>query len=81
MVKPTIHVKPPEPVARDTFIREEPEQGELMVVRFLKPVPAIMGIDMKAYGPFMAEDVGNLPRANAVNLIKRGIAKAVMVEV
>lgn len=59
--------------------REAPE-GEMVVVRFLKPLPAIMGVDMKAYGPFDPEDVASIPRRNAVNLIRRGIAKLVDIE-
>ena len=59
--------------------REEPE-GEMVVVRFLKPLPAIMGVDMRAYGPFDPEDVASIPRRNAVNLIRRGIAKLVDIE-
>jgi len=58
---------------------KEPE-GEMVVVRFLKPLPAIMGVDMRAYGPFDPEDVASIPRRNAVNLIRRGIAKLVDIE-
>jgi DNA replication initiation complex subunit (GINS family) len=47
------------------------------VVRFLKAVPAIIGIDMKTYGPFQQEDVVAIPVENAENLIRRGIAKEV----
>lgn len=61
------------------FPREEPE-SEMVVVRFLKPLPAIMGVDMRAYGPFDPEDVASIPRRNAVNLIRRGIAKLVDIE-
>lgn len=53
---------------------------ELAVVRFLQPLPAIMGVDMKAYGPFKPEDVASIPKQNAVNLIRRGIAKLVEIE-
>jgi len=53
---------------------------ELTVVRFLQPLPAIMGVDMKAYGPFKPEDVASIPKQNAVNLIRRGIAKLVEIE-
>lgn len=57
------------------------EKGtELLLVRILKSLPAIMGIDMKAYGPFQPEDLATIPRQNAENLIKRGIAKKVNVE-
>jgi DNA replication initiation complex subunit (GINS family) len=54
---------------------------DLVLVRFLKPLPAIMGVDMKAYGPFQPEELATIPRQNAENLIKRGIAKKVSVEV
>jgi len=58
----------------------EAPKGDLVVIRFLKPLPAIMGVDMKAYGPFDPEDVASIPRQNAVNLIRRGIAKLVDIE-
>ena len=52
----------------------------LKVVRFTQPLPAIMGVDMKTYGPFKAEDVASLPTPNADNLIRKGIAKLVETE-
>ena len=48
-------------------------------IRFLKNIPAIMGADMKSYGPFIAEDVASLPPQNAQILVKQGLA--VLVEV
>ena len=57
-----------------------PPRSGLKVVRFLEPVPAIMGIDMKTYGPFHPEDVVSLPVENAENLIRRGIAKEVEIQ-
>jgi DNA replication initiation complex subunit (GINS family) len=54
-----------------------PPRSDQKVVRFLQAVPAIMGIDMKTYGPFKPEDVVSLPVENAENLIRRGIAKEV----
>ena len=54
-----------------------PPRADQKVVRFLQAVPAIMGIDMKTYGPFKPEDVVSLPVENAENLIRRGIAKEV----
>ncbi|MCX6654516.1 MAG: hypothetical protein NTY03_05265 [Candidatus Bathyarchaeota archaeon] len=58
------------------------EKGEetLKVVRFIQSLPAIMGVDMKTYGPFKAEDVASLPAQNADNLIRKGIAKLVETE-
>jgi DNA replication factor GINS len=52
----------------------------LKIVRFTQPLPAIMGVDMKTYGPFKAEDVASLPAQNADNLIRKGIAKLVETE-
>ena len=43
-------------------------------IRFLKSIPAIMGADMKSYGPFVAEDVASLPPQNAQILVKQGLA-------
>jgi DNA replication initiation complex subunit (GINS family) len=50
-----------------------------VTLRFVKPVPAIIGGDMKAYGPFMVEDVASVPIENAKLLVKQGLA--VLVEV
>jgi DNA replication initiation complex subunit (GINS family) len=55
----------------------EKKSTELVLVRFLQPLPAIMGVDMKAYGPFQPEELATIPRQNADNLIKRGIVKIV----
>jgi DNA replication initiation complex subunit (GINS family) len=62
-----------------------PQTGEksettLKVIRFTQSLPAIMGVDMKTYGPFKAEDVASLPAQNADNLIRKGIAKLVETE-
>ncbi len=45
-----------------------------VVLRFLKEVPAIIGEDMKAYGPFRAEDVASLPKENSAVLVRQGFA-------
>ncbi len=51
----------------------EPERGGFLV-RFVKDVPAIMGVDLRTHGPFLKEDVANLPSENATGLIKQGLA-------
>ena len=56
-----------------------PQTRKRSTIRFLKKIPAIMGADMKSYGPFVAEDVASLPPQNAQILVKQGLA--VMVEV
>ena len=65
------------PLPQTSPIRKE---SEFIVLRFLKPLPAIMGTDLKAYGPFKPEDVASIPRENALNLIRRGLAKEVDIE-
>ena len=58
---------------------EPPPIPKRSTIRFLKNIPAIMGADMKSYGPFVAEDVASLPPQNAQILVKQGLA--VLVEV
>ena len=58
---------------------EAPQLHKRSTIRFLKSIPAIMGADMKSYGPFVAEDVASLPPQNAQILVKQGLA--VLVEV
>jgi DNA replication initiation complex subunit (GINS family) len=50
-----------------------------LTLRFTKSIPAIMGADMKSYGPFAVEDIASLPAENAKILVKQGLA--VLVEV
>ncbi|KYH39541.1 MAG: hypothetical protein AYL33_007990 [Candidatus Bathyarchaeota archaeon B63] len=51
----------------------------LMVVRILRDIPQIVGVDMKTYGPFKKEDVASLPVENARILIKQGAATEIEV--
>ncbi|MCW3997788.1 MAG: hypothetical protein NWF10_04390 [Candidatus Bathyarchaeota archaeon] len=48
-----------------------------VVLRILKDIPALIGSDMKSYGPFLVEDVASLPSENAELLIKQGLGKLV----
>ena len=50
------------------------EESTVLVVRFLTDMPAIVGSNMKTYGPFKAEDIASLPIKNAKSLINRSIA-------
>ena len=70
----------PHPQPTPTPSRYEKGEQTLKVVRFTQSLPAIMGTDMKTYGPFKAEDVASLPSQNADNLIRKGIAKLVETE-
>jgi len=47
------------------------------VMRFLRETPAIIGANMKSYGPFEEGDVASMPAENIEGLIKHGLAKKV----
>ncbi len=51
--------------------------SKMTVLRFLRDVPAIVGQDMKVYGPFKAEDVASVPVENAKILIRQGLAERI----
>ncbi len=53
------------------------ERPKRVVVRFLKDTPAIIGSDMKTYGPFKPEDLGTVPLENANVLVKQGLATSI----
>ena len=50
-----------------------------VVLRFLKAMPAVIGGDMKTYGPFLPEDVASVPVENAKIIVKQGFAVEVAV--
>ena len=52
-------------------------ESKIAVLRFLRDVPAIVGKDMKAYGPFRAEDIASVPIENARIFIKQGLAEKI----
>lgn len=69
-----------QPVVSQPVAAAEHEAAHRRVaLRFTKSIPAIMGSDMKSYGPFLVEDVASLPVENAKVLVKQGLA--VQVEV
>ena len=47
-------------------------RSKQIVVRFLKPIEAFVGIDMNKYGPYAQEDVAPLPFENARSIIDGG---------
>jgi len=46
----------------------------MLLIRFIKEVPPIVGADLRTYGPFRPEDVALLPAQNAEALIRQGAA-------
>ena len=74
-----LNVEPIKVVVKTETYAVAPQPAKRSTIRFLKNIPAIMGADMKSYGPFIAEDVASLPPQNAQILVKQGLA--VLVEV
>jgi len=59
---------------------EKEEEPKRILLRFVQEIPAIVGSDMKTYGPFEPEDIATLPSENARILIKQGVAVEVEVK-
>ena len=59
---------------------EREEKPKKILLRFVQEIPAIVGSDMKTYGPFEPEDIATLPSENARILIKQGVAVEVEVK-
>ena len=53
---------------------EREEKPKTILLRFVQEIPAVVGSDMKTYGPFEPEDIATLPSENAQILIKQGVA-------
>ncbi len=53
---------------------EKDVRNTMVVLRFVQEIPALVGSDLKTYGPFMPEDIATLPPENARVLIKQGVA-------
>jgi DNA replication factor GINS len=56
------------------------EKKSMVVLRFVQEIPALVGSDMKTYGPFEPEDIATLPAENARILIKQGVALEVEIK-
>jgi len=59
---------------------EKGAKQSIVVLRFIQETPALIGSDMKTYGPFEPEDIATLPPENARILIKQGVAVEVHVK-
>lgn len=69
-------------IENSTVVMEKVETQPIhrrVAIRFLKPIPAIIGSDMQTYGPFVAEDVASVPVENANILVKQGLAQLIEV--
>lgn len=79
-----IPLPPPEITGQD-FLKDAPlpsapegqDAGNYMAVRFLQGEGAIIGVDMREYGPFEAGEIAYLPEVHARIFITNGVAKQI----
>jgi len=50
------------------------KKKDKLLLRFVKDIPSIIGVDLKTHGPFLKEDIAVLPYENAESLIRQGTA-------
>lgn len=50
------------------------KKRENLLLRFVKDIPSIIGVDLKTHGPFNKEDIAILPYENAESLVRQGTA-------
>ncbi|MEM5867214.1 MAG: hypothetical protein QXG39_04775 [Candidatus Aenigmatarchaeota archaeon] len=67
-------------IQRQILGQEFEQKPKSVVLRFLKETPAIVGLNLKTYGPFKAEDVASIPAENAEILIRKGSAQKVLIQ-
>jgi DNA replication factor GINS len=70
-----VHSLAKEVVRGETMKTKIEVEHKRTVLRFLREVPAIIGSDMKTYGPFKVEDVATMPVENAKILAKQNLAE------
>ncbi len=62
----------------DLFSPLEPESSsQVILIRFLEDHPQLVGVDLKTYGPFRADDLAALPIENARLIIRKNHAEPI----
>lgn len=56
---------------------EKENQYNYSLIRFLKKTPALVGMDLKSYGPFEKEDIAYIPYENAKILLYEKFAHSI----
>ena len=59
---------------------ENPEDTNTTLIRFIHSVPKFVGTDSNIYGPFIKEDIANLPEKTAGILIRKNRAEKIQHE-
>jgi len=58
-------------------LKQDDQEVQYLLIRFLKDTPPLVGIDLLNYGPFEKEDLANLPLKNAHILIFEKFAEKI----
>jgi DNA replication initiation complex subunit (GINS family) len=58
---------------------ENGDSSTLLLIRFLADHPQLVGVDLKTYGPFRADDLAMLPAENARLMIRKNQAEPVRI--
>ena len=67
-------------IEQDTSVYIQPEQAaqyKYTLIRFTKPSPPLVGIDLINYGPFQENDIASMPYKNAKILIFEKLAEII----
>jgi len=59
--------------------KEAQSPSELVLVRFLADHPQLVGVDLRTYGPFRADDLATLPLENARVIVRKNGAELVAI--
>jgi DNA replication factor GINS len=59
--------------------KEAQSPSQLVLVRFLANHPQMVGVDLRTYGPFRADDLATLPLENARVIVRKNGAELVAI--
>lgn len=66
--------------ADELFTPAEPQSpSQPVLVRFLADHPQLVGVDLRTYGPFRADDLATLPLENARAIVRKNGAELVAI--
>jgi len=78
-LKPKIPKSETKEITVNNQLLNNNQDEKYIVIRFTKNIPALVGKDLKIYGPFQKEDIARLPIQNASILIEENAAKAIKI--
>jgi len=74
---PTESVEPEVESVVENELKKINVEINYIIIRFVKDTPPLVGIDLKNYGPFNANDIASIPYKNAIILLNEKFAEKV----